>query len=285
MNLTSIQLDRAVGAVIASAAADALGSQYEFGPELADDFTPVFGRGIFGHAPGEYTDDTSMAVPILDALAAGADLNDAHTRDEVVARWIDWSRSAKDVGAQTRSVLSRIPQSFTEADVRQASREQHERTGRSGGNGSLMRTGPLALGYLNAPREELASAARAVSELTHWEADNASACILWTAAIRHAILTGELDIARGLDLLPADDASRWAEIIDEALAPGAHPATSARRTAGWFARFRVRSRRSPGQHRWSMRLSAPSAAVMTLIRSRRSRARLLARCGAEPRCR
>lgn len=31
MSLTSIQLDRAIGAVLASAAGDALGSQYEFG--------------------------------------------------------------------------------------------------------------------------------------------------------------------------------------------------------------------------------------------------------------
>ncbi|GAA2535873.1 hypothetical protein GCM10009860_15390 [Microbacterium mitrae] len=89
--------------------------------------------------------------------------------------------------------------------------------------------------HYRAPREELASAARAVSELTHWEADNASACILWTVAIRHAILTGELDIARGPDLLPADDASRWAEIIDEALAPGAHP-RDFRAQNGWVVR-------------------------------------------------
>ena len=89
--------------------------------------------------------------------------------------------------------------------------------------------------HYRAPREELASAARAVSELTHWEADNASACILWTVAIRHGILTGELDVARGLDLLPADDASRWAEIIDEALAPGAHP-RDFRAQNGWVVR-------------------------------------------------
>src|SRR5690606_5088279 len=147
MRLSSIQLDRAVGAVLASAAGDALGSQYEFGPSLADDVTPRFGEGVFGHAAGEWTDDTSMAIPILDVLARG-DLIDTSAREAIASRWIGWSRTAKDVGAQTRSVLSSVPREFTEADIRDASRRLHERAGRSAGNGALMRTGPVALGYL-----------------------------------------------------------------------------------------------------------------------------------------
>lgn len=47
MKLHSIQMDRAVGVVVASAASDALGSRDEF------------------------TDDTSMALPILEALSRG----------------------------------------------------------------------------------------------------------------------------------------------------------------------------------------------------------------------
>ncbi|MGM7679137.1 ADP-ribosylglycohydrolase family protein [Microbacterium sp. A94] len=221
--LTSIQLDRAIGTVLASAAGDALGSQYEFGPALPDAFTPRFGRGVFGHARGEWTDDTSMAIPILDVLARGDRIDDAASREEIVGRSIEWADTAKDDGAQTRSVLLQTPESFTEADVRTAAHTIHERAGRSGGNGALMRTGPLALGYLDRPTTELADAARAVSGLTRWEADSASACILWCAAIRHAILTSELDMRGQLALLPAADAAHWAPLIDEALAPGAHP--------------------------------------------------------------
>lgn len=233
--MTSAQLDRAIGAVLGSAAGDALGSQYEFGSALADTVTPVFGRGYFGHDVGEWTDDTSMAVPILDAVAAGESLSDPQTREKIVARWTTWSRTAKDVGAQTRSVFTAIPEVFTEADVRQAAQHLHERTGRSGGNGALMRTGPLVLGYLDASDAELADAARAVSELTHWEADSASACILWCVATRHSIRTGELDIARGLALLDAAEATRWRALIDEALAPGAHPRDFAAQN-GWVVR-------------------------------------------------
>ncbi|WP_230101841.1 ADP-ribosylglycohydrolase family protein [Microbacterium sp. Bi121] len=230
--MTSIQLDRAIGSVLASAAGDALGSQYEFGPSLADDVTPRFGEGVFGHATGEWTDDTSMAIPILDVLARG-EIIDTSTREEIARRWIEWSRTAKDVGAQTRAVLSSVPREFSEVDVRDAARHVHERTGRSAGNGALMRTGPVALGYLNRPAEDLAEAARALSELTHWESDSASACILWSAAIRHAILTGELDMHAHLALLAPADSTRWGVLIDEAL--GAHP-REFMQSNGWVVR-------------------------------------------------
>ncbi|MEW1975440.1 ADP-ribosylglycohydrolase family protein [Microbacterium profundi] len=195
----------------------------------------TFGQGAFGHGPGEWTDDTSMAIPILDVLARGDRLDDVASREEITGRWIEWARTAKDVGAQTRSVLSRVPESFSEEDVRTASRILHERTGRSAGNGALMRTVPLALGYLNRPAADLAAAARAVSELTHWEPDSASACIIWSAAIRHSILTGELDARRQLALLPSADAVRWSVLIDEALTPGAHPRDFTQ-SNGWVVR-------------------------------------------------
>ncbi|MDX2375198.1 ADP-ribosylglycohydrolase family protein [Microbacterium sp. LRZ72] len=97
--LDALQLDRAVGAVLASAAGDALGSQYELGPSLPDGTPVEFGRGCFGHALGEWTDDTSMAMPILQALSAGESLDDPGTLDRITGRWIGWSRTARDVGA------------------------------------------------------------------------------------------------------------------------------------------------------------------------------------------
>lgn len=134
-----------------------MGSQYEFGPSLSDDVELTFGHGALGHAPHEWTDDTSMAIPILDALAVGMEsgiempLEDSRTRESIVARWIEWSKDAKDVGIQTREVLGRIPQQFAEADVLAAAQAVHDARGRSGGNGALMRTGPLAFGYFEDP--------------------------------------------------------------------------------------------------------------------------------------
>lgn len=233
MSLSSVQLDRAVGAIVASAAADALGSQYEFGPAHPDSFGPVFGVGYFGHDVGEWTDDTSMAIPILDALARGDRLDDPDVRAGIAKRWVEWSKTSRDVGAQTSAVLSRIPEVFDESDARAAAEAVHRHAGRSGGNGALMRTGPVALGFLSGPVSALVPAARALSELTHWEADSATACILWSAAIRHAILTGELDVRGQLPLLPASDAKRWESLLDETR--GAHP-RDFQEANGWVVR-------------------------------------------------
>jgi ADP-ribosylglycohydrolase len=233
--MNSIQLDRAIGAVLASAAGDALGAQYEFGPALPDTVIPEFGRGRFGHDVGEWTDDTSMAIPILDALATGGDLMDPAVQSRIVQTWIDWSRTAKDVGTQTRAVLTGIRGDVTADAVLQASQAVHDRSGRSAGNGSLMRTGPVALGYLNRAPEELIEAASAITRLTHWERDNAAACALWCLAIRHAILTGELDMRMQLEHLPVGDRERWTVIVEEALAPGAHPRDFQSRN-GWVVR-------------------------------------------------
>lgn len=234
MHLAAQQLDRTVGAIVASAAGDALGSQYEFGPAHPDTFTPEFGVGCFGHDVGEWTDDTSMAMPILQVLAAGRTLESSDAQDEIVARWCDWARTAKDVGAQTRSVLARL-QTPSAAAARDRSEELHRRTGRSAGNGSLMRTGPVALGYLDRAPAELAAAAGTIARLTHWEDDNADATALWCLAIRQAVLTGQLDIRGGLELIPAGRRERWSDLIDEALIPGADP-RDFRVGNGWVVR-------------------------------------------------
>lgn len=231
--LSPVQVDRAVGAVLVSAAGDALGSAYEFGPALADDVVPAFGRGRFGHGEREWTDDTSMAVPILDELAAGHRLEDATSLETIVRRWKEWARDALDVGAQTRQVLSRIPADGRLDAITAASRAVHDTAGRSGGNGSLMRTGPVALGYLDRPREELAEAAGAVARLTHWEDDNLDACALWCGAIRHGILTGELDVRAQLDLVPAERRERWAGLIEAT--EGRHP-RDFEQANGWIVR-------------------------------------------------
>jgi ADP-ribosylglycohydrolase len=240
--MNAVQLDRAVGVVLASAAGDALGSQYEFGPALADDVTPQFGRGVFGHEIGEWTDDTSMAMPILQVPADGRTLEDTTALDEIVARWCEWSLTAKDVGIQTRGILSSL--TSTTADAASAASERaHRATGRSAGNGSLMRTGPVALGYLDRSPAELAAAAGRVAQLTHWEDDNVVACALWCLAIRHAVLTGELDMhgalrswSEGSESKRDDETTtRWRTLINQALVPTAHP-RDFREHNGWVVR-------------------------------------------------
>ncbi|KQR34249.1 ADP-ribosylglycohydrolase family protein [Curtobacterium sp. Leaf154] len=207
--------DRAVGAVLGSAAGDALGAGYEFRPAVPEP-TPITmtGGGSFGWAPGEWTDDTSMAVPILRTVARGDPASES-ALDGLVAAWAAWSVDAPDVGIQTRNVLTGL-EARTASVARAAARREHESKGRSAGNGSLMRTAPLVLAFLRGDvgeEERLAAAARAISDLTHYESDAGDACVLWCAAIRHAVLTGELDLLRGIDLLDLDRRRLWVERI------------------------------------------------------------------------
>ena len=219
MELTTAQRDRACGVLLATAAGDALGAGYEFGPPLPDE-APVTMRGGGGcnWAPGEWTDDTAMAIAIAEVAATGADLRSVDAQDQIVARWVGWSRTAPDVGIQTSQVLGQVLDggvSGAAAAALAASADLHERTGRTAGNGSLMRTAPVALAYLDDP-DGLAEAAMAVSALTHFDRSAGEACVLWCLAIRHAVLTGELDARAGLGYLPARMVDVWAARLVEA---------------------------------------------------------------------
>jgi ADP-ribosyl-[dinitrogen reductase] hydrolase len=219
MTLTTAQLDRACGVLLATAAGDALGAAYEFGPPRGPQLeVAMIGGGSFGWEPGEWTDDTSMAIAIAEVAATGADLRQEQALDAVVKRWHEWSQHAKDVGVQTRSVLSRAGRHGISAQTARAeSAGLHKLTGRTAGNGSLMRTAPVALAYLD-DEAALVEASRAVSELTHYDPDAGDACVLWCLAIRHAILTGVLDARIGLQHIDIDRRDLWASRLDVAQA-------------------------------------------------------------------
>lgn len=217
MTLTPAQLDRAVGALLGTAAGDALGAPYEFcpprGPHLE---VAMVGGGSFGWEPGEWTDDTSMAIAIAEVAATGTDLRQEEALDTVVRRWHGWSKHAKDVGIQTRSVLSQAGrQGISAQTARAESAALHQLTGRTAGNGSLMRTAPVALACLG-DEGALVEAARAVSELTHYDPEAGDACVLWCLAIRHAILTGKLDARIGLQHIPVERRDLWASRLTAA---------------------------------------------------------------------
>jgi ADP-ribosyl-[dinitrogen reductase] hydrolase len=217
MKLTPAQLDRAVGVLLGTAAGDALGAAYEFGPPRGPELeVAMVGGGSFGREPGEWTDDTSMAIAIAEVAATGSDLRQEEALDAIVKRWGGWAKTAKDVGVQTRSVLSRAGQRGISAQTaREQSAALHNLTGRTAGNGSLMRTAPVALAHLD-DEASLVEAARAVSELTHNDPEARDACVLWTTAIRHAILTGVLDARIGLQHIDIDRRDLWAERLDVA---------------------------------------------------------------------
>ena len=203
--------------LLGTAVGDALGAGYEFEPPRPDG-TPVemTGGGRLDRARGEWTDDTSMALVIARVAAAGADLRDGTAQDEIAAGWADWARNANDVGIQTSAVIGAARRTgVCAASLRSAARDHHQRSGRSAGNGSLMRTAPVAIAYLG-DEDGLVEAAAALSALTHFDPEAGEACQLWCLAIRHAVLTGALDVRVGLPRLDKGRAGVWTGRIEEA---------------------------------------------------------------------
>ncbi len=205
--LAPTQLDRAAGALVGLAAGDALGAGYEFGPAFST--TPEMIGGGIGHwDPGEWTDDTQMALCIAEVTATGrCDL------DAIGDRFLDWlAGGPSDVGIQTRAVLSGAEHG-TELPARGASHFERNPRG-AAGNGSLMRTAPVRARHLGND-EAIADAAMAVSLLTHGDPLAGEACVVWCIAIDRAIREGRLDgVNDGVALLPSSSRDRWREIID-----------------------------------------------------------------------
>ncbi|GAA1915369.1 ADP-ribosylglycohydrolase family protein [Nocardioides marmoribigeumensis] len=212
MRLTTAQIDRACGAVLGSAVGDALGAGYEFGSAtVGPDGPQMIGGGLGNFEAGEWTDDTTMAWCILDVAATGADLRSEDALTQVGRRFRGWyDTHPPDIGNQTRTILGQVGPEPTGATLTAAAHDLHARTGHTAGNGSLMRTAPVALRYLEDP-VGLTEAARRIGALTHYDQRAQEACVLWSLAIRHAILHGELDVRVGFKHLDEDAVAFWEE--------------------------------------------------------------------------
>jgi ADP-ribosylglycohydrolase len=218
-SFTAGRRDRIAGVLTGAACGDALGVPYEFAAQLGADQTPeMIGGGLGPYEPGEWSDDTQMAVCVAQVAATGADLREQAALDAIAGWFLKWfAEGASDVGMQTRRVLAATARRHgSGAAMRAAAAELHGETGRSAGNGSLMRTAVVAVAHLD-DVVAMAEAARAVSELTHFDPLAGDACVLWCAGIRRAVLDGVFDgVREGLDLLPAERRAQWADWLADA---------------------------------------------------------------------
>jgi ADP-ribosylglycohydrolase len=207
--------DRAVGVLLATACGDALGAGYEFGPPLAPD-TPVTMRGGNGFRPGEWTDDTSMAVAVAQA-AARYPLTTIEGLDAVASGFLRWLHDGPiDIGIQTGAVLRGAQGTDAAALTAMSEAYFREHPERGCGNGALMRTAPVALSTLD-DEAATTSAAAAVGRLTHADPVSGEACALWTFAIRHAVLHATFDGLRiALQRLNQERQEYWTLRLDEA---------------------------------------------------------------------
>jgi ADP-ribosylglycohydrolase len=215
-----MELERAAGALVGLAVGDALGAGYEL--TTPDPTAPIEmrGGGLGPWAPGEWTDDTQQAICLAQVTATGR-----VDPDRIGHRLLDWhARGPKDVGTSTRAVLEAASRTGDRAGVAErllGAAFEYFGTHPTGaaGNGSLMRTAPVALAHLRNDAA-IAASAREVSRLTHGDPLAAEACVLWCIAIDRAVRHGRLDgVWDGLALLAPDRAAFWRARLAEAQDP------------------------------------------------------------------
>jgi len=169
-------LNRQRGCLIGLAVGDALGAAVEFKPPGS--FEPVTdyrAGGPHGLDPGEWTDDTSMALALADSIAhAGWNLNDQ------AARYVSWWREGTysvngrcfDIGNTTVAALHRFQQS-------QDAKNSGDTASHASGNGSIMRLAPVPIRFMDhfpGDIKQLAQYATESSLPTHASPQCVSAC-------------------------------------------------------------------------------------------------------------
>ena len=171
------------GALLGLAVGDALGTTLEF--KRPGTFTPIedmVGDGPFGLKPGQWTDDTSMALCLAESLieCRGFDPVDQ------LMRYCHWYREAH---------LSSTGRCFDIGNATRTALERFERTGepfpgstdpKTAGNGSLMRLVPVPLFFERVPQAAIEMSGRS-SRTTHGAREAVDACRYFAGLVLGAL--------------------------------------------------------------------------------------------------
>jgi ADP-ribosyl-[dinitrogen reductase] hydrolase len=148
--------------------------------------TDTVGGGPFRLRPGEWTDDTSMALCLADSLIACGGLYQRDLMERFVRWWREGHNSHNgrcfDIGITTRQALQRF------LDI--GNPVAGSTDANTAGNGSIMRLAPVALFWSGDP-EQAVSAARAQSVTTHGASAAVEGCALLAEILVEAIATGD----------------------------------------------------------------------------------------------
>ncbi len=189
--------ERFHGCLLGLACGDAVGTAVEFRPRGAfRPLTDMVGGGPFGLAPGQWTDDTSMALCLAESLleCGGFDPRDQMER---YWRWYTegyWSPTGRcfDIGNTVHRALHRFRET---GEPFSGSTDPF-----SAGNGCIMRLAPVPLFYYP-DREKALFYAGESSKTTHGAAECVEACRLLADILVRA-LAG--DTKENLVRLPED---------------------------------------------------------------------------------
>lgn len=185
MSIDNRLTDRFHGCLLGLAAGDAVGTSVEFKPRGS--FPPVTGingGGPFGLEPGQWTDETSMALCLAISLLVrdGFDASDQMKRYK---KWQDQGYMSStgeciDVGLTVSSALAR----YEKTGIAFAGSSKPN----SAGNASIMRIAPVPMFYYT-DREAVIEFSGESSRTTHGAAECIDAC-RYMGLIIHRALSG-----------------------------------------------------------------------------------------------
>jgi ADP-ribosyl-[dinitrogen reductase] hydrolase len=176
-------LERFRGCLLGLAAGDALGTTVEFMPRGSfESLKDIIGGGPFKLQPGEWTDDTSMALCLAESLVE-KDGFDPLDQMERYCKWMETGYLSStgtcfDIGATVASALCRYRK-----NGEPYSGSTHPS---SAGNGSIMRLAPIPMKYFPDTDQAERMAAKS-SRTTHGAEECIDACRLLARIIVRAL--------------------------------------------------------------------------------------------------
>lgn len=171
------KLNKAIGSLVGLAVGDAIGTTVEFKDrDTYEPVTDMVGGGAFNLKPGEWTDDTSMALCLAESL-----LHDGFDVDSQLSNYHEWYQNGYmsstgycfDIGVSTAQAIRLWKKNFSTINNDDFL---------SCGNGSLMRLAPVVIfgsteEAFNDEYLELLSNLRASSETTHAYKTATDSCV------------------------------------------------------------------------------------------------------------
>ena len=138
--------DRYRGAMLGLAVGDALGAPLEGASSAVAASAVAAGVEMSGGgrwAPGEWTDDTALALALAESIADHGLLDS----DDLARRYISWA-NADGKGITTRRALVGAENA---EDARARARAHYEQSNLAAGNGTVMRVTPVGLAARTLP--------------------------------------------------------------------------------------------------------------------------------------
>jgi ADP-ribosyl-[dinitrogen reductase] hydrolase len=196
-------MDQIKAALFGLSVGDALGVPVEFRDRAGlrnRPITDMTGYGTHNQPPGTWSDDSSMAFCLAEALTTGFDLK------LIASHFIDWRYNnfwtphgvVFDIGNTTDQAIYRLKQGVAPTLAGGFFEDDN-------GNGSLMRILPLLFYHKDKTNEERFELTKAVSSITHGHMCSVIACFYYLEFARLVLLQKDkLEIYRSLqETLPA----------------------------------------------------------------------------------